>query len=560
MPSDTENIANQADSAQRTDEFRMDAGALYNALTGVGIPEYDKSMHTQVGMGRRLNKIQLEELYASSWLLQRACTAHIGAALRRGYELKLGGDDSAQSVISDFNDYTKRLHLKKTLTRMGTWSAIYGGCGGVMVIEDGRPAWEPLDEDNIQSIRTIEPLDTNHLRPDLTLDFNPLDPVRYELVLSRHYARKLGDLQKDGNRYVHNSRILRFDGIEVPPDMMLRNPFNTYGWGQSLINLIFDAFQRYDTVNAGIANMVASFDVFVFTMNNLKQLSTQKGGEAELKRRFELIMMGLSTFRGLVVDSNERAEFLTRNYSGLSDIAEGFRNELIGATKIPHTILFGESPSGLGATGESEMFTWAETISQYQEEHIRPIHERLFTLIFKAKDGPTGGVLPDDWSYDYKSLVVESEMDIIAKRSQQASVDQTYVGLEVLLPQEVRQSRFGGSQYSHETVLDQEQYQAAVDRAMAQAEGGQPGQEGMGEEGYEDLGFEDFGGFGDFSNLEEFASPEELEQLPDAQLEEQAALPAVEEEQKQDSALTLYQPFLRPDSVYGRRWAQLNKR
>ena len=42
----------------------------------------------------------------------------------------------------------------------------------------------------------------------------------------------------------------------------------------------------------------------------------------------------------------------------------------------------------------------------------------------------------------------------IARRKEQAAIDQTYYGMNALEASEIRQSRFGGSEYRYETTLD----------------------------------------------------------------------------------------------------------
>ena len=54
---------------------------------------------------------------------------------------------------------------------------------------------------------------------------------------------------------------------------------------------------------------------------------------------------------------------------------------MAGAAEIPATRLFGRSPQGLNATGESDLKTYYERIAQLQETYLRPALERLLPVM-----------------------------------------------------------------------------------------------------------------------------------------------------------------------------------
>jgi phage-related protein (TIGR01555 family) len=262
--------------------------------------------------------------------------------------------------------------------------------------------------------------------------------------------RRLTELGLDRLRHIHHSRVIRFDGVEVPPDLMIRRR----GWSQSLINLLWDSFQRYETGGKGSSAMIAAFDLFIYKMQGLRSISTMDNGESEIRERFKLLQLSMSQFKGLIMDSTEDAQFISRTFAGISDILEHLKSDLIGATGIPHTVMFGESPSGLGATGESEERTWANQCSAYQESKLRPKLTQIMELIWLAEDGPTGGKIPKDWGFTFQSLIQESQKEVLENRSAQSSIDNTYFQAGILLPEEIRNSRFGGDQFSFETQID----------------------------------------------------------------------------------------------------------
>jgi uncharacterized protein len=452
-----------------SDEPRLD-GTLENAMMGLG-GDLDMSTFTDVGTVRRLNKWQHEELYRD-WLCCRICNAYPMESMRAGWETTLGGEDQDQEktakYLQDLAKYCRKLNLRDAFIQGGIWANIYGGAGVILIIEDGRSPDEPVNMKGIRTIRSLTTLDRHKVYPEVTAFHDASNPEHYRLIFSRTVMNRLKELLKsDRVGLIHKSRLLRFDGVPLPPDLLERNN----GWGDSMIDNVWSAYSRYEATNTGAAQMVATYNVFVLTLKNLaKMRGTQ--GEADLNQRFRQIMKMMSIFHGLAIDSDEKADFISRNFSGVGDILDRFRDAIVGAAAVPHTILFGESPSGLGATGESEEKTWATFVGQYQENVLRPKLEHLFKLIWLAKDGPTKGEEPDDWGIKFKSLFQQSETEMLSNRNSQSQIDSTYLSSEILLPEEIRQSRFGGAAYSYETTLDDELWLKKQDEAQQQQDQG----------------------------------------------------------------------------------------
>jgi hypothetical protein len=250
---------------------------------------------------------------------------------------------------------------------------------------------------------------------------------------------------------------------------------------------------------------VKDYSLFVYQVAGFGDMMTE-GNEAAIRQRITSLQMMASLMGGVVLDKDEESvNFVSRQFSGLNDLIGSYRDMLIGALGIPHTILFGESPSGLGATGESEEKTWAKKVGAYQEGWPLAALNRIYQLIFLAKDGPTGGKPLNGWSIAFNPLLEQTEAEKIANRSSQAQTDSVYLTAGVLVPEEVRQSRFGGAAFSFETTLDDEAFQ----KAQQQPE--MPMDEGIPEEGFEDAPVEE-GEFADeLPPEEEDMSLEELE-------------------------------------------------
>lgn len=444
-------------SRPRFDDADMERfdGAIENAVTGMGDPNYDKSAHYRVGKATRLTHQQQEELFESSWVCRKICEAYPLEATREWIDITLG-DRSDPKLSADFLQYQEELGLREAFARAQTWANIYKGAAIILYINDGRAPDQPVNRNNIKSIEGLDVLDALDVRPSIVQSWNPLKPDYYEIVDTTTTNRKTNE----GIPKFHPDRVIRFDGCELTPRAMRRN----HNWGASLLDNVYSAFARYEGANNAIANMIADFNVFVYSLKGLSELieSSDDNNLVKLRNRLRAMRVSMSHLKGLVLDAEgEKAEFISRNFAGLADLAKIFRDELVGASGLPHNGLFGDSAGGLGSTGDLEAQTWAKLVEQFQERQFRRKLRRKLDYIWLAKDGPTKGKIPDDWNFVFKSLIQESEADKVALRSQQATIDTTYLSAGVLLKDEVRISRFGGSDYSIETTLDEAAWKKA---------------------------------------------------------------------------------------------------
>lgn len=430
------------------DNIRLDA-TLVNVLTQMGTGG-DRSEYTTVGRGARIPKQQLEDLYRVP-ICRRVVNARPNSAILKGWNLTLGSE-SDQKIVSKFAKYSDRLKLKNKFRTAQVQANIYGGAVLVVAAEDGKDPRDPLDEKKISTISSLQVLDRYKIQPVLNFGIDPEDPEFYRLLLPEFLQRKFNELFPNGGKdfLIHSSRIIRFDGVGYTSDMLWDNE----GWGGSVLESLWEDYRDWKTALKAISAMVQDCSVFVYKLKGLAQMI--KGQDENLlKSRLKLMRMMISVFGGFAADAEgENVEFPSRNFGGIDQVANQLRDAFIGATGIPHDRLFGESPSGLGATGESEEKNWASDVASFQQTEWLPKLLELGRKIFLAKDGPSGGKEPLDWGFEFPSLLQQSEADIASNRSTQASTDNTYISTGVLLPEEVRASRFGGSKYSIETVLD----------------------------------------------------------------------------------------------------------
>lgn len=337
------------------------------------------------------------------------------------------------------------------------WARVFGGGLLFLGIDDGggddpKAMAEPLNEETIQSFNHITVFD----RWDLNIAKRYSDPRHvkfgqpelYRLVSTTHDGTVA-----PGTDLIHESRFIRFDGVLTNRRRMRDNG----GWSDSIYTRTRDLIRDFDLAWNGIANMLQDFSQAVFKMRGLRDAILSDKDDLVL-RRMGIIDLCRSIGRAVPIDAeDEDFERKQTPVAGLSDLMDRFALRMSAAFRQPATLLFGQSPSGLQATGASDIRFFYDQIRANQETTLRPKIERLIRLVMLAKDGPTKGTEPEDWSFFFNALFQLTELEQAELRSTQATTDQVYLTEGVVSEDEIAFSRFGGDRYNVETILDLEQ-------------------------------------------------------------------------------------------------------
>lgn len=369
-------------------------------------------------------------------------------------------DQSTEEKISLANKTLNRLDELEAQAKVFealVWARVFGGSLLFLGADDGggdnpEAMQEPLNEDKIQSFTHMTVFD----RWDVHIHerYNDMmNPKHGQPKLYRINATTLDGNLAAGDGLIHESRFIRFDGVLTN----LRRLKENGGWSDSIYGRTKDLIRDYGLAWHGIANLVQDFSQAVFKMRGLKDaILTDK--DNLVARRMTLMDMCRSIARAIPIDAEEE-EFKREAtpVSGLPELMDRFGLRMSSAFRMPATLLFGQSPAGLQSTGKSDIQFFYDQIKAQQETTLRPKVERLVRLVFLAKDGPTGGKEPEDWSFIFNPLYQLDEIEEAERRHKQAQTDQVYLQEGVVSEDEVSFSRFGGDRYSTETVLDLEQ-------------------------------------------------------------------------------------------------------
>ena len=415
-----------------------------NLLTGFGIRGRDKTKSTTHYRGQLMTKEDQYSLYMSDGFARRTVELMVREMTRRGF--KIEGDTDGLIL-----KYYKKKKFDIQVRRMLKWSKIFGGGLGVMIIDDGNDDLEqPLNENNIRKIEQIKVYHRWQVDRTIGIDMNPDSETYGEVIFYRVSPATLGTFFD-----VHCSRCLIIDGIDIPEEEKRTNN----NWGLSFYQATQYAIKRLSVLYGNVENIMDDFVTSTLSMSNLQDMIAA-GQEDIIKTRLELLDLSKHIINTRLLDERETFQKQTSSVAGIADIMHSFQTALSCVTGEPLTLLFGQSTKGLASKGETDIRFWYDSIAAEQEEKLLPVDERLLYLIQKSKEGPTKGMVNDDWSVEYLPLWQPTEDEQAETRKKVAESDKIYIENSVLTPEEVAINRFGGAEYSTETILEEEDLKA----------------------------------------------------------------------------------------------------
>jgi len=438
------------------------ADGWVNLVTGAGTAQRSKRLDFTAEAV--LPDEFLEALYVGDPYASRICRVVPEEALRQGYRLTTG-DAGEEGAIATALEAAE---VNEALLGTWTWERVFGGGAIFVGADDGRDPALPLDESAIRSIRFLTVLDRRELQPHGHYG-EKLRP-KYGGVETYRITRTSAGGGVD-NAVVHESRLIRFGGGLATR----RRQQHLQGWGESELNRIYNILAHFNGAFEATGTLLQQSSEAVFQINGLMAMMAADKRDL-LKNRLEVMELGRGINRSVLIGEGE--SYTRTEVGALAGVASIIDKNLLylsGAAEIPVTILMGQSPAGLSATGESDVRWFYDRIKNQQTNHLRPRHLRLVRLLCLAHDGPTRGKLPPKLAIEYAPLWQPTPLEQAQIRAAVATADATYITAQVVTAEEVAASRFRPEGWSPETTVDLGAREAAMaaDRDAARLTSGQ---------------------------------------------------------------------------------------
>ena len=388
-------------------------GAQYvDTPSGLVVPDYD-----------------LAEKYQYNGLFSKIIDRPAEEALKHGMKYNVG-DPQLEEFLDDALD---RLDWEDKATTAIRWARLFGGSIIVMLLDDGGGLEEPVNWQDVRSVEELLVYERAVVQPD---------PDTYRTGKATYF-----DVSSTYGGFfrVHRSRCLVFKNGSLPEYIRIKRD----------LSIVLKTHQN-------AANMIEKSVQPVYKMMGLQDTLATEGGDTAVLKRLNVIDQARGMLNSIAVDMDgEDYAFQTFQLSGTQEILESTYNLLSAVTCIPQTILFGRSPSGENATGESDLENYYNFVEGIQKRMLKKNIRTLLKAVTQA--GVYDGSIEDPGTIKptFKPLwsLSEAEQATVeltkAQRAQAtAQTAQLYIDMQVLQPDEVRRALSQDGSLNIEDILD----------------------------------------------------------------------------------------------------------
>lgn len=404
----------------------------------------DPKTHTIFKHGRMIHEDELNSIYATGGLGSLIIDLVVDDSTASWIKIK---NDTEDLVLNAINN----LRTEESVNQSFKWARLFGGSIIIMLINDGsEDLEEPLNEQKIKSVFGLRVFDSTQCIISTNEDFygDPMHPKYNEpeiyTVTPRYGIGSRSDFR------VHESRVLRFDG-HIIPDAMKDYYEN---WGVSEIQRIYDELKNTGDIQSNVVDIIRQYVINIMKIKNYLNI-IESGKKESFYNRMNLLDMSRRMNNTFCCDDRESIERVSTNASGLADLIDRYLENLCAVSKYPFSVLMQRPPKGLGSggMGENELKRYYQRVEREQKKKLYQPLKRLAYLIQISKEGPTKGKEIKNWDVIFNPLQVKTDKEMLENQDKKADIDKKYWEMDVLSSEEIRESRYGGENYSIDTKI-----------------------------------------------------------------------------------------------------------
>jgi hypothetical protein len=443
-------LRERRDSAPRTDTaVGYIESAWLNLANGLG-GSGDQMSYQAPGAIYPLRPQLISTLMLGDWVARRM--------FRNGAAVAYHGEsDRDRDLVRDVQVECDSLLLWRRGQEAATWGRGFGGSIIHVVTDDGKVD-QPLVPERVRKVFSLDVYDPNEVTPKQAATWDPFDPACLRHWPDHESYRVSSSMVQIPA--LHPSRVAAFGGI-LTARADRWSKFS--GWDASVLQPPFDQLREFSAEKQSISRMLANASIKVLKIPNLWALISD-GQKTRLQTRLRAASMSSNVGNTYPIDGDEELSFVERTFAGVRDLGEFELLLVAGAAEMPATILFGRSPAGMNATGESDTDAWLAVVGAWQTATYGP----PVTQIVQPVARTMGATDPDAWGVIWPNLEPLSLKATAALEFQIAQAD--LLRIDLGMPADViMRHRYGAGQFDPTPpIMTEDDLEAMV--AVAEAE------------------------------------------------------------------------------------------
>jgi hypothetical protein len=348
------------DSKEAENVSLMDT--LSNLITGLGSHGGDKSTNTRFQTSRalRFDFQQLTALYRENWIAGSIVDA-VPDDMTRAWR-RLTDHEIPPDKVKDWETLEDELKLRYYFNFAHKMARLYGGSVLVLDLKDTGEPETPLDWRLLKKgcIRHMKVVDLTRIMPGPQIITNPLDPKYGQPQIYRFAESGIA---------IHNSRLIRFDGTEIPFHEYRRNGY----WHDTVLNRTYEPLTNVDVLTKSILTLIDEYNVDVHKIKGLMDYLQNPEMTKVLIKRMQLTKQLKATTNLMVIDSEDEVTVQSKQLQGLPSILDRYLVMVTASSDVPAGRILGDSASAFSITHQGmDMKNYYDTIQSKQVIDFNP--------------------------------------------------------------------------------------------------------------------------------------------------------------------------------------------
>ena len=332
-------------------------------------------------------------------------------------------ENKEDNRVADLGKALEAYKIKDIFRKCAEKNGFLGGC--LLFIDTGEEAQElvnPLILDSRTfkkgSLKGFRIIDPYVIYPGIYNAVNPLDKNYYKP--SVWYVQGIP---------VHASRFLFFQENEMPN--LLKPAYNFLGL--SLTQKVMDAVSHYTRNRESASRLLKK--VSLLTLKTDMQDVLTGGGDMDLRNRCQYFVNNWDYDGLAVIDKDtEDIAILNNTLSGVIDIVRQAMEYVAAMFNEPATKMWGISPAGFNATGESDMKNHYDNIASLQSQMFGDNIQKILDILQLDMYGNINEAI----GFRFAPLSDEAEQIQATTNKLKAETDEIYMSMGAIGAEEVR--------------------------------------------------------------------------------------------------------------------------
>lgn len=393
-------------------------GAYINAATGLGKKGMDKGANTVVAPYTPADLCSLATMKVKDGIAAFIVDGFPTAALMN--EPKIIGDEDGKAYKE-----ASAKGLFKAVKKAGSYVRLTGGAVVVTEYEsDGKEqslASEAPKSSKVKGYRVYSAGKVDLRSTDFNGGEHP-DVFRVKVI--------------GGNTVeVHPSRCTVFKGAELPD--VIENCIREQFFGVSELCTVEQDLKDLASISGAVVNMIQETGTLLLRLNNLSlMLSKPDDGIQDLHKIISAMKLCMNSMRATFAGPKDSYDMINHNFAGIAELWTKKQMDVSAKSRIPMSILFGQSATGLAQTNEGDIKSWCSSVGSWRQEYLYVPMCRLIADFCKRNLGK------DYTEFNWGAIDEMTLMQTLEALDKQSQTLERYLKMNVLGEDEIRTSVF----------------------------------------------------------------------------------------------------------------------